>query len=749
MKAKSKIFVRLFCVSFFAVAGTDVLADGHIQLTFGQYYEPYEVNIEPNAPGYTLPLDLNDITNLSDIARAIPVDSASDLIRQNGFAIGYFSLPFPWLEADNIVSYYEYLLGSDIPLFVTTDTFLHLYHLQFDETLKGIEEREFIPDINNLTLALLNDALQQYEQLDGDLKEAARRNVAYLSVAEILLDPNASILELVDDMALSELDKIEAHQGFAVSDIFFYEEDYSQYVPRGHYTRSAQLKCYFKTMMWYGRMAFLLKGHPGGLVSEHDARIQTLQAFLLATSLKNVQIDQRSGLDIWDRLYTVTAFYVGLADDLTPYDYLWALDQVFESGFALSDLANENNLLALKTELALSPSPRIYGGTGNVVLENPITDESLNEVLDQTKGMRLMGQRFIPDSYMFQHLVFPEVLHYLGDATSLPFTAGSDGMGGFCRTYVRGLDVMALLGSHEALQILIEQRDTDYFLFWQRFGELKDEFDALSMGEWNTNLYWSWLYTLKALLEDLPEGYPNFMRTQAWQRRQLHTALASWTQLRHDTILYAKQSYAAGGGSPIPPPPPPGYIEPIPVFWGRLLALTRMTSQGLDDLDALIPEARQQFAELEKMLQQMIEIVAKQLTNDLLSSEDRLFIKALPKTLDSILTGTEDIALKTTLVADVHTSTVERTVVEEAVGKVDLILVACPNTDGSAFLAVGPVLSYYEFKHPMNDRLTDEAWRELHDSPEKPERPKWYVPLMGDIATDPEPSDPTPRRRKG
>ncbi len=735
MKAKSKITILLLWVSILGAMGTDVLADEHTQLTFGQYYEPYELNIEPNVPGYTLPLDQNDITNLSDIARAIPIDSVSDHICQNGFAIEHINLPFQWLDPDNIFSYYQYLSGSDIPLFITTDTFLHLYHLQFDETLKSVEEREFIPDINNLTMALLNDALQQFEQLDGNLKEAAKRNIAYLSVAQKLLDPNASIPKSVDDLVFSELGKIEAHQGFAVSDIFLYEEDYSQYIPRGHYMRSEPLKQYFKTLMWFGRMAFLLKGGFGGLISEADARIQTLQAFLLTTSLKNVQIDERTGLDIWDRLYTVTAFYLGLADDLTPYDYLWALDQVFETGFVLNDLANHDNFLALKTELALLPSPRIYGGTGNVILESPITEESLNEVLDQTKGMRLMGQRFIPDSYMFQHLVFPEVLDYLGDPTHPPFTVGSDGMGGFCRAYVRGLDVMAVLGSNEALKILIEQGDTDYRLFWQRFGEMKDEFNALSPVQWNTNLYWSWLYTLKALLVDLPEGYPNFMRTQAWQRHQLHTALTSWTQLRYDTILYAKQSYSAGGSAPRPTPPPPGYIEPIPVFWGRLLAQTRMTSRGLDDLNVLTQQARRQFDELETMLQRIIEMVSKQLTNEPLSTEDRRFIKSLPISLDSILTGTEDIALKITLVADVHTSSVEHTIIEEAVGKVELIVVACPNTDSSIFLAVGPVMSYYEFKHPMNDRLTDEAWRELLDSPDKPERPEWYIPLTGDVST--------------
>jgi hypothetical protein len=490
-------------------------------------------------------------------------------------------------------------------------------------------------------------------------------------------------------------------------------------------------------------MAFLLKGGPEGLISEYDARIQTLQAFLLATSLKNVQAGERSGLDIWDRLYNVTAFYVGLADDLTPYDYLWALNQVFEAGFALTDLTNENNFLALKKELALLPSPRIYGGTGNVVIDGPITDESLNEVLDKTKGMRLMGQRFIPDSYMFQHLVFPEVGIYLGDPKNPPFTLGQDNT----RAYVRGLDVMALLGSHEALKILIEQKDTDYLLFWQRFGALKDEFDVLSPNEWNANLYLSWLYTLKTLLEDLPEGYPNFMRTQAWQRRQLHTALTSWTQLRHDTILYAKQSYGVPGGAGPTPPPPPGYIEPLPVFWGRLLSLIRMTSQGLDALAVLTLEDRRRFFDLEQMLQQILDIVAKQLTNEPLSSEDHAFIKALPKTFDSIIAGTEDIALKTTLVADVHTYALESTVVEEAVGKVDLMVVACPNPDGSIFLAAGPVLSYYEFKHPMSDRLTDEAWRELLDSSDKPERPEWYAPLMADISTDSEPSDPTPGGR--
>ena len=98
----------------------------------------------------------------------------------------------------------------------------------------------------------------------------------------------------------------------------------------------------------------------------------------------------------------------------------------------------------------------------------------------KTKGMRLMGRRFVPDSYMFQHIVYPKVGSYMGDPKKLPFTSGSDGMGGFYRAYIRGLDLMALLGSSEALDILADEEDTNYLHYGLRFGKMKKEFDDLS-----------------------------------------------------------------------------------------------------------------------------------------------------------------------------------------------------------------------------------------------------------------------------
>ena len=77
---------------------------------------------------------------------------------------------------------------------------------------------------------------------------------------------------------------IDAHAGFAESPIFGITEDYSQYVPRGHYTRSEALEKYFKAMMWYGRIPFYLyKQKPG--VKEPDME-HTRQAIMITLTLK-------------------------------------------------------------------------------------------------------------------------------------------------------------------------------------------------------------------------------------------------------------------------------------------------------------------------------------------------------------------------------------------------------------------------------------------------------------------------------
>ena len=281
-----------------SVAGGEI---SNPKLALADCYQPEFLSLSPNAPVYSLPLKLDKVTNLGDVDGVFQLTTGQkQLLEQNGFVV------IPW-HGDDIVSPYKDLKEDGIPIFVTSDTLLHLYHIQFNEILKRLEEEEFFDQLIDMSQAMMEKSMEDYQSFDNaDLKEAARRDVAYFAVALSLLqrptegyDEEAVRQEIeqwnaehpwemrefkplkkveftlpsyVADEVSEEIKNIEEHQGFKPSAIFnsdtgcscyypgCYCEDYSQYVPRGHYTQSEALKRYFKAMMWYGRMAFLLKG---------------------------------------------------------------------------------------------------------------------------------------------------------------------------------------------------------------------------------------------------------------------------------------------------------------------------------------------------------------------------------------------------------------------------------------------------------------------------------------------------------
>ena len=731
------------------------------KLSFIKYYSLSPLDIGLQVSQYNLPLQTDEISNFDDFSTKISLSNdALNLLGKNGFVV--ILNPFDPKE-EYITQPYKTLKDVEIPIFITSDSLLHLYHIQFDETLRQIEEKEFYDKIWEISNELLDDSIEKYNDASGDLKEALKRNVAYFAVALELLKPREDQLckdgwkcedpglasayfkeedlekykfetpDFVKSEVEKELDLIEKHEGFSESPIFIYKEDYSQYVPRGHYTRSEKLKNYFKVFMWYGRISMLLKGtdtiSPGktdpfnleALISTYDAKIQTMQASLIASKFA----EREELKDRWDRIYSVTAFYVGLSDDLGPYEYIEAMNSVFGGKFDPNNLTEEN-IGKLKAKLAEYMPPKIFGGTGDCGINPPFTPEQADQCLEKTKGFRLIGQRFIPDSYMFSNLVGAYTDVYLGDKDcSEVFTCVISGAGRPIRGFPRGLDVMALLGSERAKELLNELDDSNYVKYDEAYKKLEDEFNNFTVAEWNKNLYWSWLFTLKPLLKEFRDDYPTFMQTKAWQDKELTTALASWAELRHDTILYAKQSYTPTElGPPLPEKPVVGYIEPVPEFYNRLLALTRMTTKGLDEMNVLDNSAKHRLESLEKILERLVELSEKELKNEELTPEDYDFIKSFGEELNAVIAEVDDKAKKTTIVADVHTDQNTRQVLEEGVGYVDLIVVAYKVPDGRILIGAGPVMSYYEFKQPMEDRLTDEKWRDMLGS-NPPEKPEW------------------------
>ncbi len=698
-------------------------------------YQSTSVSFTPDILPYSLPLDLNKVANSKQIKDEFNLNSRQEaLLSKNGFVV----IPG---DGDDIVEPYKKLENKGIPIFVTSDTLLHLYHILFNEILKQIEEEELYNQLIDMTKAMLKRAETDYRSFTlPKLKEAARRNVAYFAVALSLLQTpsrkeNFTIPVYVSKEVSDEIKNIETYRGFAPSAIFNspdspnpYEEDYSQYVPRGHYTRSETLKSYFKAMMWYGRIAFLLRGGSDALIAEEDAEIATIQACLISAGLTNAKVGDNSAGDIWRRIYAVTSFFVGTADDLTPYEYLSSLVKVFGHEFAASHLLDEAKMLELTAELARLRNPEIYGGSGVCLVHPPVTRQRLYECLAKTKGLRFMGQRFVPDSYIFQNLVSPAVGVYVGKGK--PFTMKITQLGP-ARCFPRGLDTMAVLGSERALEILKREGDTEYqgkdTSYEQQLYKLRDQFAAFTTEDWHRNLYWAWLYALKPLLGKYGKGYPTFMQTEAWQDKELNTALASWAELRHDTILYAKQSYTPRlTAAPAPPKPLLSYIEPVPEFYARMLDLTRMTRRGLSQLGFLHQEEEHRLESLETILDRSLRIVINELEGIELNDGDYSFITDFGKCLENVVCGIEAEGKETTVVADVHTDSNEpQEVLEEGVGYIDLILVAYRIPDGRIIIGAGSTLSYYEFKQPINSRLTDEQWKVMLRSSQAPPRPGW------------------------
>jgi len=241
------------------------------------------------------------------------------------------------------------------------------------------------------------------------------------------------------------------------------------------------------------------------------------------------------------------------------------------------------------------------------------------------------------------------------------------------------------------------------------------------------------------------------MRSNIWKLKDLITSLSSWAELRHDTILYVKQSYTWGVARITSPPPITakyyGYVEPNPELFARAKYAVDYLNAGLKEQGVMTDEVALALNQSSEMMTRLQEISEKELQGKALSEEDYNYIKEIDTQFKNIieklasaltikqgtrepgsieeksLEGFEN-ASRTDMIADVHTETNTKKILEVGTGKVDWLLVAHKSKDGRIGIALGPMFSYYEFAWPMSDRLTDEKWRgEVLD---RIERPIWY-----------------------
>lgn len=673
--------------------------------------------------------DLYSLEYISNIRQFHLSDEAIELLKENGFVVtpAYY---------DEIYEVYQGYKDNNQPIFVTTDAILHTGHIFFDYLLRILEVEKLYDSVVELTDRMIELSINQYKEAENkEVKEAARLNVGFFAVAKRQFDTEYQAGYELEELVEQECENIKNHKGLEFRELLTYiknpsiyqtpyaYEDYSQYIPRGHYTRNEKLENYFKAMMWYGRIDFKLRPALEEPAVTYGKKM-TLQAILMADALLK---DEKS-FKLWKMIYEPTVYFVGKTDDLYVDDYIKLIKEIFPPNESVDKYIEQERLSEFIDRAIKLRPPKILSGAAFV---------EDGDFKISTKGFRFMGQRFIPDSYMFQELVFGVkdkkiIMQYTGDKK--PFTMEIIPNIGPVRAFPRGLDICAVLGSKRALEILEVEGDTEYTEYYNQLNNLKEEFSLKTIEEWKQNLYWRWLYVLLPLLEE-KEGIniAPFMQSPAWVDKELQTVLGSWTELRHDTILYAKQSYTmASKGMPPEPSLTYGYVEPYPEVYARLEEMMRDLRNNLITLDLDIEGISEKIKEFEELLDKLKIISEKEISNTPLDNEEYELIwnigsrlaslKEFPsQILEKITSDTDE---KMEIVVDVHTDVNTGQVLEEGVGTPFNIYVIIDSARGVRIYR-GAVFSYYEFKHTMEDRLTDEKWQEMGENRERPNQPDW------------------------
>ncbi|MBI3854874.1 MAG: DUF3160 domain-containing protein [Planctomycetes bacterium] len=622
------------------------------------------------------------------------------------------------------------IFANDQPLFVTSDAVLHAFHKSYDRLLMELETVYLSP----LLASLLRGGFAGL----GEVRTVSGRDAVVAQAADDV--------ELLFEVARELLKGSPRHANPRVNEILravatetplrvkflgrVREIDFSQFRPRGHYTKSEELKQYFRAMMWLGRedLAFRIS----------DSFREIVAAFLMVDVLK-----RGASYSKWEDFDRTISFLVGAPDGANPRALLALLDKLGYRDFddfvrratpvdTLARIGSEN----IGEQKILSAICRKDPGEPQIRLP---------------KSAQLLGQRFTLDSYLFNQLTY--------DRATGPRP----------RLMPRPLDLPAAMGRPRAIELL--KPDLDRFGHQESLAACIEYLKAVPEAFWNENVYHGWLDVLREVGAEPPAGAPGLVKTRAWADLKLQTQLASWAQLRHDTILYTKQSYSIG----ITCEYCDVYVEPNPPLFGKLRALCERTASLLKDAPsdsapskAVLRIYELIFTRFATTMDRLKSVAEKELAGKPIDAQERKFLHEAieikrsggcggPKYFLSGWYPTLFAEPKTCLewdptIADVHTQPTDEAggevgnVLHVGVGNVNLAAFLVTGHDGKMRAYLGPVFSYYEVIEGGYNRLTDEKWKErvwcpatrlvvdsapLSPKGPKPTRPAWTEGLFG------------------
>ena len=658
-----------------------------------------------------------------------------DLLEQNFFMVS------ERLESRDWASAFINIYSKDLPLFLSSDFILSTLHNSYDAILQTIEWQFLEPNLKELLHAMYDrfpSLVSNYGD-DGRFGEILKDVDLYISMAlslaegEVYAPQYDNPDKYQEVMAAVEKEEMVSMTLFTKSRLR--KLDFSQFTPRGHYNKEiytgesiTTLENYFKAMMWLGRIDFLMTAPPDN-PWETGWTADELRRMQLGALLTNEVLYGCGKVENLTRHEQIISFMVGPDDNLSTLELKGVKEQFLTKP---GDLFNEDNFEAFRKGLNASDD---YGQKimSNFFYVDPYSsDPGLLPV-----SFKLLGQKFLVDSYVFSEVVFDRII-FEGKKVWRPLPDP--------------LDAMAALGNEDALALL--ERELDQYKYASKMAGLKYLIDAYDEEFWEQSLYNTWLGAIRALNPpSSSNGLPYFMQTSAWHHEKLNTQLTSWAQLRHDNILYGKQSYTGGTGCSYPYT----YVEPYPELYNNLQQFADQASGFFSEVlsDQQVESKDQIIAYYDgyaQIMEKLGNIAQKELEGVKLSEGDVTFLKtmingymasgpAITGWYNDLFFDKQKGLSQDYTVADVHTQptdfggAVVGHVLHVGNGNINMgaFLVENPCNPGQYMAFAGPVSSFHQKVTSNFKRLNDQEWEAFFSKGENlPVRPDWVSSYLLD-----------------
>lgn len=627
-----------------------------------------------------------------------------NLINENGFVVT------ERLQKGSFGNQFEDIYHKDLPVFISSDAILHAFHSSYDKILKNTELYIIIDKLKSLLSGMRNNfsTLESKYDSQSDLKIMLKDLDVYLTIAHKLLTGNADPYFSENSTIINSLmNDIDGEQ--FVERALFSETarkiDFSQFKPRGHYVDEyhPELADYFRTMMWFGKIElYLIAPNAFVKVPLTDVQRQIIISTLF-TELLNSS-DQRQN---FEEIELMIKTFVGEQDNVT----LPNIEEVLaESNIDGIDQLLDTLVVKDFQEVLKSKSFSGQKILSQILLHDPFSPDKI----EPASAFMPFGQRFVIDSYVTGNVVYDRV----SAKRMLPST----------------LDILFALGNDASAQLLKSELDT--YNYSSNLAALRYLIDSYEFDFWDNSIYNLWLNSIRSLNPPLTRNHlPQFMQTAAWWQQKMNSQLSSWTELRHDNLLYAKQSYTGG----IVCSYPYSFVEPVPEFFNSVSILAVNTLAKLKSVpsfpDWLINGFDEYFNKFSSVSDTLANIAQKEIDMTPLTEVEKGFLRRMLFNNPDLICGApkhigwypelyyqdfeqNDLHKEDYLVADYHTAPTDEGgnyvgwVKHAGTGPIDMAIIVTKTPDNKEVTFVGPVSSYYEYTTTNFQRLTDDEWKD-------------------------------------